>query len=287
MRSLWNRLPVVLRAAFVGLIVGTVVTVPWAVFVWATYTYWPTMPWALPPTILLLWLWWQYVSGRGWPQSTARSRRTNLRANRLPEEVWIAALVAGVLGLATCVLILNVTNRLVTVPEEVLPNRAQIPLLTLLCLHVTGSVLAGIVEEAAFRGYMQRPMEQRHGPVVAILVTGSWFGIAHFTHPGVLVMMPFYLAVGATYGALAYFTDSIFPSMVLHSVGNILDGLPLVLNRTAPPSVPTPLIWETGADASFWLLCATVAVVAAATVWAYAALAVVVRKVVPETAASI
>jgi hypothetical protein len=33
---------------------------------------------------------------------------------------------------------------------------------------ITVSVMAGIVEEAAFRGYMQSPLERRYGPAAAI-----------------------------------------------------------------------------------------------------------------------
>ena len=124
---------------------------------------------------------------------------------------------------------------------------------------------------------MQRPIERRHGPVLAILISGTLFGIAHFSHLGTVVMMPFYIAVGATYGTMAYLTDSIVPGMVLHSAGNVLDGFPLLLHQSAPPSATTSQVWETG-GASIWFLFVGLAVSAAATVWAFAALAAAVRK---------
>src|SRR5262249_37242649 len=47
-------------------------------------------------------------------------------------------------------------------------------------------------------------------------------------HPEVgLVLLPFYLAVAAVYGALAYFTDSTLPSMVLHAGGNMFSAFDL------------------------------------------------------------
>jgi hypothetical protein len=129
---------------------------------------------------------------------------------------------------------------------------------------------------------MQRPIERRHGPVFAILVTGSLFGLAHFTHPEVtLILMPYYLAVAAIYGALAYLTNSILPSMVLHTGGNVLSAIGLFAGGCAEwqaSSTPKPLIWETGADASFWISCGAALIVGAAAVWAYAALASVARK---------
>lgn len=67
---------------------------------------------------------------------------------------------------------------------------------------------------------MQQPIERRHGPVAAILITGIVFGLAHFTHPEVtLILLPYFVAVAAVYGALAYLTNSILPSLVLHTVG--------------------------------------------------------------------
>src|SRR5688572_20641492 len=99
----------------------------------------------------------------------------------------------------------------------------EMPLVTLFALLVMASIVAGVVEEAAFRGYMQGPMQRRHGPVVAIILSGVLFGVAHFTHHphSLLAMMPFYVAVAAIYGGLAYATNSILPGLVLHAVGDV------------------------------------------------------------------
>ena len=144
------------------------------------------------------------------------------------------------------------------------------------------ALVAGVAEESSFRGYMQGPIERRHGPVVAILVTGSLFGFAHFTHPEVtLVLMPYYLAVAAIYGALAYLTNSILPCVVLHATGNVLGGIELLARGRSEwqtSSTPDRLIWETGTDASFWFSCVGLMVVGAAVVWAYRTLATVVRQ---------
>jgi membrane protease YdiL (CAAX protease family) len=280
---LWRRIPLVVRAVLTGLVVAAVGTTPWAVLVSANSKYWSAVPWAVPPTALYLWLFWRYVRGAGWPRSTAEARRTNCRAYRLSEEVWGAALFAGGLGLVALVLFLGVVNRLVRLPAQSANDVAHVPFVTLVSWLLMGSVVAGIAEESSFRGYMQGPIERRHGPVVAILVTGSLFGFAHFTHPEVtLILMPYYLAVAAIYGALAYLTNSILPSVVLHAGGNALGALDMFGRGRAEwraSSSSEPLIWETGTDASFWISCVSVLVVGAAVVWAYARLATVARKV--------
>src|SRR5262245_10413912 len=70
---------------------------------------------------------------------------------------------------------------------------AGMPFVTLFLLLVMASVVAGVVEETAFRGYMQLPIERRHGPVAAILLNGVVFGFAHMAHhpAGVFVMLPY------------------------------------------------------------------------------------------------
>jgi membrane protease YdiL (CAAX protease family) len=46
------------------------------------------------------------------------------------------------------------------------------------------SVVAGVTEEAAFRGYMQTRIERQYGLLIAILVNGVMFGLLHFpNHP--------------------------------------------------------------------------------------------------------
>ena len=287
--SLWRRLPVIVRAVLSGIVVALVGTTPWAALSSANFKHWPTVPWAAPLTALYLWALWQYLGGAGWPRLTAEARRESLRANRLSGEVWGAALLAGILGIATLVFFLRVFSRMVRLPQQQIPDLSHIPLVTLFFILLTGSAVAGIVEEAAYRGYLQRPIERRHGPLVAILVTGMLFGFAHFTHPEVgLSLMPYYLLVAAIYGALAWLTDSILPSMFLHAGGNFLSSIGLLAQGhngwQASPS-PPPLIWEVGTDAAFWVSCVTVVIVGAAAVWAYASLAKVAANSSERSAA--
>lgn len=72
------------------------------------------------------------------------------------------------------------------------------PILTGFLLLAMQSIVAGITEEAAFRGYMQSMIEERHGIVIAIVVNGVFFGLLHFSnHPAdVLLMLPYQPVVG-------------------------------------------------------------------------------------------
>jgi CAAX prenyl protease-like protein len=125
---------------------------------------------------------------------------------------------------------------------------------------------------------MQGPIERRYGLVVAILVTGTMFAVAHLDFT--LILWPYYVAVAAVYGTVTYLTDSILPAVVLHTSGNIYSNLDLWLHGHAEWQAspgPTALIWQTGADASFWIAVIALLVVAAAAVSVYVKLARLVR----------
>jgi len=276
MRALWLRVPLLVRAVLTGLAAAMAGAVPWALLVSANTRRLPVVPWAVPVMAAYLWLYWRYVRGEGWPRSTAAARRTNSRANRVPEDLWGPALLAGILGLMAVLLLQGVLGRLVSLPQQRDLDVSQYPAATVLLWVLMSGVVAGVVEETSLRGYMQRPIEQRHGPVLAIVVTGIAFGLGHLTHPEVtLVLLPYYLAASAVYGALAHLTDSTLPSMVLHGGGNVFSALGLFLGGRSEwqlSTVPKPLIWESGPDAAFWITVVALLLVGAAAVGAYSGL---------------
>jgi membrane protease YdiL (CAAX protease family) len=273
----WTRIPVVVRALLSGGAMAAAGTLPWAVLVGLNLKHASTFPWAVPPTALYLWLYWRFARGEGWPRATAEARRSSCRANRIPDEVWGMALLAGIAGLAALLLLQRVLSRLVTLPQQQGIDPSHYPLLTVFAWVAMSALVAGVTEEASFRGYMQGPIERRHGSVIAILLTGALFGFAHATHAEFeLTLMPFYLGVAAVYGTLAHLTNSIYPGMLLHAGGNMLGALALFATgasewQAAPEG--QPLIWERGADAEFWVTVAIASTATCAAILAYAALA--------------
>ena len=281
-RALWNRLPIAARAVLVGGLAAALGTLPWAILVSLNTRHASVVPWAVVPMVPYLWLYWRYARGEGWPRSTSAARRESCRWNRVPDQVWGAALLAGLAGLMAVLLLQGVLGRLITLPVQKDLDVTKYPLVTVSLWVLTSAVVAGVTEEAAFRGYMQRPIERRHGPVPAVLVTGLMFGLAHFAHPEVtLALMPFYLAVAAVYGTLAYLTDSILPGVILHAGGNVFSMLDLFVRGRSEWQVsatPARLIWEAGPDASFWGSLVLFVVVAGLAVGAYAGLAQITRE---------
>lgn len=274
----WERLPIGARAVLTGVAAAAAGTAPWALLVSANMRHQPALPWAVPIMAAYLLLYWRYLArGWGWPRSTATARRVNARANALHGEAWAAALLAGILGLVSVLLIQGVISRLVALPQQRDLDVSQYPAISVFLWIFMGAIVAGVVEEISFRGYLQRPIERRYGPTIAILVTGSLFGFAHFTHPEVgLMLLPYYLAVAAVYGALAYLTNSIYPSLVLHAGGNMFSAFDFVMRGRSEwqlSPAPKALIWQTGPDALFFGNMAALLVVGTLTVFAYKALA--------------
>lgn len=264
----------IVQAVFIGMLIVLAGTIPRNIAFLANLRFFTSVPWALPVTAAYLWCFWRYLSG-AWPaDSTAAERRASLRANPVPLHIWAWALLAGGLGIVALVLALRVANRLVVLPPQQLPDLSHVPRWTVLSLLLMAAPVAGIVEEAAFRGYMQGPIERRHGLLIAILITGTMFAIAHLDFTPIL--WPYYVAVAAIYGTVTYQTNSILPAVVLHTSGNLYSNFDLWLHGQAEwqaPAGQASRIWTTGADASFWMSSVSLLIVATAMLCAYVALA--------------
>jgi len=268
----------ILAAVASGVLVLLAGSLPWAALASANLRVGTTVPWALVPMAAYLLAYWLFLDGR-WGAADGAGRRALLRANPLATGTWMAALAAGMLGFAALLAFLSVGARLVVLPESApLAMPPEMPVATVVAVLVMQSIVAGVTEEAAFRGYMQGPIERRYGLALAVLVSGTAFGLLHFgNHPAdVVLMLPYYVAVSAVYGGLTWAVDSILPAVVLHAAGDVV-----VLVRwwaTGRPewqigSTATGLVWDGGVDAAFVTSVGVLVVLGVATALAYRALA--------------
>jgi len=276
-RQLWGRLPVLVRAVIVGSAISTFGHIPASAFLFTNIKIWPAIPWALPFVVVYLWFFWQYLNGRWWPSSTAETRRRDLRAPDLSARIWRWALIAGGLAMAALMALHGVLAPVTPPTYEVYyPLFRDVPPLTLAAFILALSAVAGVVEEAAYRGYMQGPIEKRHGPVIAIAVVTLFFVLAHFS--GVQAMSAprvLFIAVASLiYGILVHLSGSIVPGLILHATGDAF-GIFLLwflwaqgATRRYPVgfavAVRTPM---------FWLSVAELVTLAIAAVWAFRKLA--------------
>lgn len=249
--TLWNRIPVVIRAIVIGSLVFFIGSTVWSVLVGLNLKVAASLPWAVAVNAIFSFLYWRYLSGKGWPRSTSEARRAYLRVGRLSGIVWAWSLTAGVLGVASAVSLQLVYACLVRVPVETLPDLSRYSAFVVVSALLMSAVVAGFAEEAGFRGYMQVPLEQRYGPVVASAIVAIMFGLWHFSHGPAFTVprLPYYFLVSIIYSTIAYRSKSLMPAVAIHVCGDGIEFL-YVWMRGMPEQ--QPLLWQKGPDAIFW-----------------------------------
>jgi len=273
--AMWRGLPVVPRAILTGLAVSSAGTVPWVVLAGLNSKLVPTLPWSAAVMSCYLWLYWRWLKGSGWPRTSAPARRTDLHAGVLSGRLWRWSLLALALGFGSVISIFVVVSRLIRIGFRPLPDVSAYPLASVIGALITSALVAGVVEEAAFRGFMQGPIERRHGPRVAAFIVAIVFSLTHLTHG----FLPAYLlanaAASVALSAVVSLAGSIRPGIVIHAASDILVPFWMWSRRG---HAPAPLVWELGPDGAFWLQGLLAVLAAGTTVWAYRRLAVVARS---------
>ncbi|MCK5146500.1 CPBP family intramembrane metalloprotease [bacterium] len=112
-------------------------------------------------------------------------------------------------------------------------------------------VVAGLVEETLFRGFVQSVFESKGDIAKAVLLTSFLFAVLHF-NPWWFIEI---LILGVLLGAMARITDSIFPGALAHGLYN---GLGITLLNLQPQKG-----YEMGVHvAPQWIISGAVSVVA-------------------------
>jgi membrane protease YdiL (CAAX protease family) len=205
---------------------------------------------------LLVFLWW--AAGGGPPRTTRTARRIAFRAVTLAPGQWAWSLLAAI-GFAIAVhAAIVLLFRLVPFPAEAFRQGYDfsfIPTRPLQWLAVVmAATSAGVCEETGFRGYVQRPIELRHGALPAIVISSLLFTLIHLTKGWALIgMIPIVLGAGALLGLLAWASGSLIPGIIGHTLMDIgLFGFwwtGIAGDFTARP------IQETGVDGLFLAAC--------------------------------
>jgi membrane protease YdiL (CAAX protease family) len=261
-QRLWSRLPVLVRAVATGCVVFIALQSGWTVLFVANLNLAPSFPWSVPLGLLYLWVVFQYFNGRWKPRSTSASRRESMRARRLSRREWPPALVAIGAVVAFIIATTVISYRLIDVPAEEtgLPETST---LTLYAALVMISIVAGVSEEAGFRGYMQTPLEKRYGPVFAVAVSAIMFWVAHLNHANGVPRIAALCIMGATLGTLTVYARSILPAIIAHATADT------IIFVCATAGVGPDYLWnpvplsETGLDGFFWATMVVVVVSAA------------------------
>jgi membrane protease YdiL (CAAX protease family) len=208
-------------ALLMGLSIQLSGTLAWLALIRRNARQHPDSPWAAAATACLLVVMLVWLSGRGWPRSTSAFRRFHLRLWQPQPGAWsgdnlatILSLICALLGLSVLYVLIGASRPPVDVSAYSIALRWSALLM--------GPMVAGVVEEMAFRGYMQRHLE-RIGPTFAILVTSAVFTLLHGTQglTYLIAFAPGIFLASVVYGHLALKSGSILPGMALHFAGDL------------------------------------------------------------------
>lgn len=154
-----------------------------------------------------------------------RDRRKNAtRTSNIGPKVWNSVFLFGVPALVAIVSFRLLMPSLFPVsPPDFGVDLTPFSLLTIWGLLASVAVSAAVVEEIAFRGFMQKPLEEKYGIMPAVLIVGVVFWLAHLSHAELTVThLPFHLLVSILLGFLVYYTKSLLPAIVLHAIGDLV-----------------------------------------------------------------
>jgi membrane protease YdiL (CAAX protease family) len=207
------------RPILAGLAILAVGLVPWTLLAQRNLHLRPELPWAALVAVAYLVVFIAWLHGWG-PPSHSQALRRHLLRLWPPRPSADAGLSAGALIglLAVMYMLWTLISRTAPPPDlSAYPTTAY-----RWSMFLMGGITAGVVEEVAFRGYMQRGLE-RHDRDRAIWVTSLVFVASHITQGvgAVIALGPGLFVTSVLYGLLARRTGSILPGMLIHSAGDL------------------------------------------------------------------
>jgi membrane protease YdiL (CAAX protease family) len=255
--SRWTTLPVSLRAIIAGIVIGLIPANVWPALLLSL-----GVPVAASVEVVFLGLYVWWASGGGPPHRTSAARGCAFRSATLARAQFFWGVVGALFFAAAIHAAIVLLFRFVLFPAAAFRRGYDLSFIPSLPLRwiavVISATSAGVCEETGFRGYMQQPIEQRHGAAVAILVSSFFFTLLHLTKAWAMIgMVPIVFGAGVLLGLLAWASGSLIPGMIGHVVMDI--GLfaywwtGIAGNFTARP------ITETGVDRPFCITCIVLA----------------------------
>ena len=251
--GLWARLPTMLRAVVTGLLVTAV-----AANVWPILLLNLGVPLAviIEAIFLALFLWWS--RGGGPPRAIQSSRAKAFRRVNLTPKQWIWGLIAAFFFAASVHASIVLLFRFIPFPAAAFRHGYDLSFIPSQALRwvavVISAASAAICEETGIRGFMQQPIEQRHGVPVAVLISSLFFMALHLNQAwATLGIVPIVFGAGLMLGILAWSSGSLVPGIIGHFVMDV--GLfAYWWTGIAGDFIARP-ISETGLDQPFLVAC--------------------------------
>lgn len=211
------------RGYFVPIVVGLAILaaglLPWTWLAQANLRIRPDLPWAAPVSVAYLAILLAWLAGRGPPRRNAGWRRysTRRQSRAGPNADGLSA------GMIVAAFVLVYAVWIALSLASPVPDLSAYPTTAYRwSAFLMGGITAGVVEEVAFRGYMQRGIE-RHDRANAVWITSLVFAASHITQgiEAVLLLGPGLFVASMLYGTLARRTGSLLPGIAIHVTGDL------------------------------------------------------------------
>lgn len=217
----WMKVPLVIRSILLGFGVSSL-----GVGIWVLLVTNIPVPWSIAAMGTILVVFWMYFSGKWNPSNTKDFRRFCMRKTTLKRPVWIWGLVAAI----SIIILLHwgfvLTFRIYEFQPEIFKTARYLndySAWTAWAIIIMASLVAGICEEVGYRGYMQKPIEQKYGPVAGISITSIVFVIIHLHQAWASGILVGIFAISFIIGYLAYSTKSLIPGIIAHVSFDIIN----------------------------------------------------------------
>jgi len=248
----------ILRAVVFGLLIGMIAANVWLVLLLKLGV---TLAAPLEAIFLAAYIWW--AAGGGPPRPTSDARASAFRIGPLSSAQWTWGLIAALAFAVTVHASIVLLFRFVPFPLASFRHGYDFSFIPTQPLRwiavVVSAASAGICEETGFRGYMQRPIEQKHGARVAILTSSFFFLILHLSKDWATIgIVPIVFGAGVLLGMLAWSSRSLVFCIIGHTVMDI--GLFAYWWTGIAGDFSARPIGETGVDTPFLIACAVFAV---------------------------
>jgi membrane protease YdiL (CAAX protease family) len=246
-------LPITLKAILAGFLIAAAAANIWLLLL---LNLGVQLAAVIEAIFLALFIWW--ACGGTPPSATQAARAKAFRRGKLTFKQWSWGLTGAFFFAATVHASIVLLFRFMSYPAAAFRHGYDLSFIPSMPLQwiavVVSAASAAICEEIGFRGFMQQPIEQRHGAPVAIFISSFFFMALHLTKAWAsLGMVPIVFGAGVLLGLLAWSTGSLIPGIIGHFVMDV--GLfaywwtGIAGDFTARP------ISETGVDRPFLLAC--------------------------------
>jgi membrane protease YdiL (CAAX protease family) len=252
-----------LRAIFFGTALAIV-----AANVWPPLLFKLGMPLAACAEIFFLTGFVFWASGGGPPRRLRALRRDRFRVRALTGKDWLWGIAAAVAFAAAVHAAIVVLFRIVPYPAALFHRGYDFSFIPARSMRWTACIVsalsAAVCEETGFRGTMQQPIELRHSPTIAVLISSAMFTLVHLNKDWALVgMVPIVFGAGLLLGALAQVSGTLIFGIIGHTIMDIgLFGY--WWTQIAGTFAQRP-ISESGMDQAFGIECAALGLLLTAT----------------------